>query len=227
MQLVPKNIISSWTKFWRLTTTWKREYRQRKSDRRVYWECKCDCWNIHWVAANNLKCWNVISCWCAAIDYAKNQWTHYMTKERIYRTRVNMRERCNNPKDKSFSRYWWRWICVCDEWNNSFEKFYEDMWGSYKKHVELFWEKNTQIDRIDVNWNYCKENCRRATIKEQAMNQRPYKRWHRAKEYWFTLKDIADKFNIWRWAVSWRLCKWYKWDILKLINDLEKTTIIE
>lgn len=46
------------------------------------------------------------------------------------------------------------------------------MWESYIKHVKQYWEKDTTIDRIDVNWNYCKENCRRATPKEQMNNMR-------------------------------------------------------
>ena len=37
------------------------------------------------------------------------------------------------------------------------------------------WEKDTTIDRIDWNWNYCKENCRWATYKEQYLNQEKHK----------------------------------------------------
>lgn len=46
------------------------------------------------------------------------------------------------------------------------------MYESYIEHCKKYWRGNTSIDRIDVGWNYCKENCKWATRHEQRMNCR-------------------------------------------------------
>ena len=46
------------------------------------------------------------------------------------------------------------------------------MYESYLEHIKKFGKKNTTIDRIDNDGNYCKENCHWATAKEQSLNVR-------------------------------------------------------
>lgn len=119
---------------------------------------------------------------------------------RINRIYVWIRCRCNNINRPEYPRYWWRWI-KC-EWT-SFKGFKDDMYDSYLKHVEEFWEKETTIDRIDNDWNYCKENCRRATMKEQLYNK------HNTLKFdWKTLDDISKETSINKRAL-YRRIKWW------------------
>lgn len=83
----------------------------------------------------------------------------------------SMLTRCYNKNCANYKNYGGRGISVCDNWLN-YINFESDMYESYLKHVENYGEKETTLDRINVNDNYCLENCRWATNKEQARNRR-------------------------------------------------------
>lgn len=153
-------------KFGRLTTLRFVRWHNYPSGRRhTVWECVCDCGRKLEVISASLKSGNTESCGCLRREVAANgHTTHGKAFDRIYRIWIGMQQRCGNPKTHNYSRYGGRGIQIV--WK-SFEDFYRDMSESYRDDLT--------IDRINGDGNYCKENCRWATITQQNQN-RNYRR---------------------------------------------------
>lgn len=88
-----------------------------------------------------------------------NRYEHGMSHTLIHKTWCDMKYRCDNKKDKDYGG---RGITYDPRWEK-FENFLQDMGER---------PEGKTLDRINVNGNYCKENCRWATMKQQQRNKR-------------------------------------------------------
>jgi len=77
--------------------------------------------------------------------------------------------RCNNINDPSYHNYGGRGIRVCDRWLG------DDGFANFIKDIGERPSADYSIDRLDVNDNYCPENCRWASHTQQMINRRMFK----------------------------------------------------
>lgn len=138
-------------------------------------QCLCDKFEIEFYKHPQTKDWIMHRCKKCILDWRKTdhekELARQYNKKRYYSnpsrrldsTRQQMNMRCYDKKNSHFKRYGWRWIQVTRKNKMEFKK---DMLESYIEHRNKYPWRQTQIDRINNDWNYCKENCHRVTAKE-------------------------------------------------------------
>lgn len=133
---------------------------EEKGSRRTFL-CQCSCGNVTTVLLERMRSGKTQSCGCYNVDRIKEtSTTHGMTKTPVYGVWRGLLDRTTNPNSHKAKSYSERGIGVSEDWL-VFENFFRDM-----GHPPC----GMTLDRKNNDGNYCKENCRWATYKEQARN---------------------------------------------------------
>jgi hypothetical protein len=164
-----------------------------KSGRLLYL-CKCDCGTEKKMPSFYFTGGDTKSCGCLLSETTKKRSTkHGLRKskyhKKVYYAWLSLRDRCNNKTNETFNKYYrGKGIKVCERWND-FTLFLADM-GMPPEDGKRY-----SVDRIDVNGDYCPENCRWATDIQQA-NNRTNNRYIEQDGVKYTVADFCRKNNI-------------------------------
>ena len=155
------------------------------------WNFICDCGSEVQTTIGRFNFGHKKSCGCLIKDEIRSRDNyHGMQDTNTYNSWRKMRERCNNPDDILYSKYGGIGISVCEDWDNSFQKFHEDMGDA---------PKGFTIDRINTHGNYELENCRWGSRYVQSRNRGSYTgtskykgvQWEVSSEKWISSISVG------------------------------------
>lgn len=177
-----------------------------KQKRNAFWKCKCDCGNYSSCTSGNLKSGKILSCGCLKLQrLLERSTTHNQRHTHLYEVWKGIRQRCNNPKHSSYHNYGGRGITICEEWDKSFQAFYDWSYANgYSTENRENEKLKLTIDRIDNNGNYEPFNCRWVDRKTQSSNMRTTKLVTINGET-KCISEWCRVFNLSRWTYATRI----------------------
>ncbi len=158
-------------KFGRLTILSVSNLEHNGGRKRKHFECVCECGNKCSPLCFSVLSGSASSCGCYFQEVSKvsrclkdyDEGEEMFTSRPIYTVWQNMKARCSRKSHPSYKDYGARGIDFPEHWA-SFLGFYEDMSEGYEQGLEL--------DRIDNDKGYSKENCRWTSHKINTWNTR-------------------------------------------------------
>lgn len=194
---MPKRLSLLGQKFNRLTVV---EDLGNNNSGKSYWLCRCDCGNYTKVSGGDLRNNHIKSCGCLKKEVSSKS-KHGLSHSRIWGKWRGMIRRCENPNHHQYKNYGGRGIKVCDEWH-SLEKFAE--WAFSKGFDDSKGRYDCTLDRIDVNGDYCPENCRWISTKENC-NNKTNNLWLEYNGERHTLQEWSDITGVKRSTIKYRI----------------------
>lgn len=127
----------------------------------LFYNCLCDCGEQRICRGSELRLGRIKRCRsCKKLIHRKPGHGRKGTTEWVIWQGI--KQRCLNPNNKAYKNYGGRGITICNEWME-FARFFKDM-GLRPKGL--------QIDRIDNDKGYYKENCKWVSPKQNCSNRR-------------------------------------------------------
>lgn len=154
-------------KFGKLTVVCRAEdYISPKGKHHVKWHCICDCGKSTVISSLQLTSGKTRSCGCLKVGNVVHGGCH----DRLYKVYCNMKDRCNNANGGNYRYYGGRGIRICQEWLDDYMSF--KRWAYENGYDDKAEFGKCTLDRIDVDGDYCPDNCRWVDMKVQSNNRR-------------------------------------------------------
>lgn len=170
----------------------------------IYWFCKCECGKGVYVKTADLMNGTRKSCGCMQLEIGHKNYRYGCRTNRLYTIWRGIKARCLNANAPNYTYYGGRGISICDEWLHSFDLF--QSWA-----LNNGYSNELTIDRVDVNGNYCPENCKWSTVTQQNNNKR--------NNRYLTINGRIQTLSEW--------CREYRADRDKVKTNMKKYSLIE